>query len=519
MLDWMAEVGRAMREREPGSAAVQAFMAPGFELVDHRTLGYGAVDLPTLTKLQDARDDQVTDDRKYHRTREVKGNTVLAWYETQASAPDGGQFTWSHWVVWHRVAGLWARLEMFDLDDEIAARARFEELAGTARSAAGPREPENQLTRTWPELLTRVGRGDPDAANLVADDVVIRDRRAGVSAGTIAGRDAFIANAGAHFDVFKHLRPTVLAVRGDRLALIQMEFETDGFVSTRLNVIETNESGQLVGMGVFDEADFELALEDLDERFIAGEGSEDEYLIRRSGDFIRSMAQLDGAATLGLLDPEIEFVDHRPLGLGTTGIDGVRSILATRAEQVNEDVSYFRTLSVRGDVVLGYLDSRGVDSHGTATLYEMYWVSRFAAGKVVWNGWYDLARPRRGAGQVRRTRRRDPYALRRQRRRAAPRPRHWRSRFDDLTLRRRRRLADDLVVVDRRTRRLPPGLHSADELATATSRIRSRSDACSRTSAIEWRSRCEASVCALVRTLAIAESGYETGRYAHLRDR
>ncbi len=110
---------------------------------------------------------------------------------------------------------------------------------------------------------------DPAYADVLADDVVILDRRSGVSAGTISGRADFAANARAHFDVFVHARPTVLAVRGDRLALVRMEYQADGFVSVRLNLFETNEAGQLVALVVLDEDALADANEELDARHAA----------------------------------------------------------------------------------------------------------------------------------------------------------------------------------------------------------------------------------------------------------
>ena len=117
---------------------------------------------------------------------------------------------------------------LFSGDQWPEARELFERLAARtaptrteiATEAAAPTgEPENQLTRNLRESIARAQRGEPTPDGLVADDVVIVDRRSGVSAGTIVGSADFSANASAHFDVFVEARPTVLAVRGDRLAL------------------------------------------------------------------------------------------------------------------------------------------------------------------------------------------------------------------------------------------------------------------------------------------------------------
>ena len=156
-----------------------------------------------------------------------------------------------------------------------------------------------------------------------------------------------------------------------------------------LGLGETDEDGRARAIVMFDDDDLAGAMQELEDRFVAGEGAADAYAIRRCGDFVRSMEQVDGAATLGLCDPAVHFSDHRKLGFGAVGYDGVRGILAARAEQIAEDTSYFRTLEVRGDVIIGLLDSRGVSAEGTEVAYEMHWVALLAAGRMQHIDWYD----------------------------------------------------------------------------------------------------------------------------------
>ena len=145
----------------------------------------------------------------------------------------------------------------------------FDEWAESSGATVGASEPESRLTRQLRESIALAEQGAPAYADVLADDVVILDRRSGVSAGTITGRDDFTANARAHFDVFVHASPTVLAVRGDRLALVRMEFQADGFVSVRLNLFETNEAGQLVTLVVLDDDALDDAFEELEARHAA----------------------------------------------------------------------------------------------------------------------------------------------------------------------------------------------------------------------------------------------------------
>ena len=177
---------------------------------------------------------------------------------------------------------------------------------------------------------------------------------------------------------------------------------------------------------------------------------------------------------------------------GPSASRGVRTYLAARAEQITKGVSYFRTLSVCGDAVAGLLDARGVDEYGTAILYEMDWVSWFVAGKIRWTSSYDpedhaAAQARfEELGAETRTPYIDTACVR-----ALIRA-EWLVQLGDLSAA-VDTIADEIVSVDRRK-----GVAAfASSAATTTSRIRSRSDACSRTSATSglrrevsvWRSR------------------------------
>lgn len=392
MLDFGATVSRAMRRRNGNNDAVRALMAPDFTLVDHRTLGYGEIDLPTLSTLQEGRDEQIASEVKFHRTRELRGTTMLAWYDTTASAPDGGEFSWSHWVIWHVAKGLWTRLEMFDLDDEAAARARFAELSSAAPTSRPPNL-ANRASQRLAEIVDLAHARDRAASRaLLTDDFVRLDRRTGVAAPDAHGPEEWVAALDAWFDVgMERLSIEPLAVRGQQLVLARIALSNaEGAVVPFLGVWETDGSGLFVRAVHFDDAALAEALDELDERYATGEGAEHAYLVRRAQDYVRSLAQLDGEATLALCDPAITFTDHRLLGVGTMGIEGVRSLLATRAQQVTQDVSLFRSLEIRNDAVIGFLDSRDVDEHGVASLYQMLWVARFVAGRIVEHDWYDL---------------------------------------------------------------------------------------------------------------------------------
>src|SRR5262249_4492632 len=71
----------------------------------------------------------VPDARVILRTFEADGNVSLVQTEIAGHVPDGGEVSWAHWSVGVTGGGGFARLELFDLDDATAARARFAQLA------------------------------------------------------------------------------------------------------------------------------------------------------------------------------------------------------------------------------------------------------------------------------------------------------------------------------------------------------------------------------------------------------
>jgi tetratricopeptide (TPR) repeat protein len=129
--------GRAMREllqsfhaRDWDAAA--AVLAPGFVLVDHRPLGWGRLDGPTYVEslralVELAPDARLRCDHEWRCERGALGVFLLS------GTREGGRFEESRVVVVeHDRQGRQARQDHYTLDQLDAARARFEELRGSA---------------------------------------------------------------------------------------------------------------------------------------------------------------------------------------------------------------------------------------------------------------------------------------------------------------------------------------------------------------------------------------------------
>ncbi|OBH69288.1 regulator [Mycobacterium mantenii] len=189
------------------------------------------------------------------------------------SSPDGLEVEW-RLVMLHIVDGdRLARCEVFDETDVDAALARFEELSQQA-----PRL-ENQASRAVEQFLAHFAARDWDAmADLIDEDFCSDDRRRGINAGMRRGRDIEMANWRATAEVWRSdVRAAVVAIRGERLTLFRFTFASQdslpaAFQAAALSVVQVNEDNRCVATVVFDPDDFETAFEELEKRYLAGEG-------------------------------------------------------------------------------------------------------------------------------------------------------------------------------------------------------------------------------------------------------
>jgi hypothetical protein len=165
------------------------------------------------------------------------------------------------------------RSELFDEADLDAALARFEELSRQARRL------ENAASRAHARLRARVTARDWNSlTEILADDIAIDDRRRVVNSGIQYGRDAAIADMrGAIDSGLTNISLTVIAIRGDRLALSRMcisgQDQPEAFRLEFFAVVEINADEQIVARVAFDLEDIDAAFAELDARYIAGEAA------------------------------------------------------------------------------------------------------------------------------------------------------------------------------------------------------------------------------------------------------
>jgi hypothetical protein len=147
-------------------------------------------------------------------------------------------------------------------------------------------------------------------AELLSDDLLMDDRRRVVNAGVRHGRDAEIASQRAIADVgVTDVTPTVLAIRGECLALCCYSIADGWSGSEALSVSEINAENQIVARVVFDPEDIDLAFGELEARYVGGEGAGHSHTWSA---IARAYAAFNRRELPGMARDSV-YVDHRPV--------------------------------------------------------------------------------------------------------------------------------------------------------------------------------------------------------------
>ncbi|MCV7397978.1 AAA family ATPase [Mycobacterium paraseoulense] len=205
-----------------------------------------------------------------HRVTELG---AVATQVVKGTSQEGFDAEWQTITVFTFEGDRLSRYEVFDEAELDAALARFDELHQR------PRRLENAASRAEDQLFARSAAGDWAAiAEILADDSLVEDRRRVVNVGVWDGRDAVMANMRALAEGLVQVTLTVIATRGERLALIRIRsFEPDSqrgeFVIELLGIAETDTDGQIAAHVFFDVDDADAAFDELDARYVAGEAA------------------------------------------------------------------------------------------------------------------------------------------------------------------------------------------------------------------------------------------------------
>ncbi|MCV7436618.1 AAA family ATPase [Mycobacterium seoulense] len=198
---------------------------------------------------------------------------AVATQVVKGTSQEGFDAEWQMITIFSFEGDRLSRYEVFDEAELDAALARFDELSRPTRRL------ENAASRAEDQLFARSAAGDWAAiAEILADDSLVEDRRRVVNVGVWDGRDAVMANMRALAEGLVQVTLTVIATRGERLALIRIRsFEPDSqrgeFVIELLGIAETDTDGQIAAHVFFDVDDADAAFDELDARYVAGEAA------------------------------------------------------------------------------------------------------------------------------------------------------------------------------------------------------------------------------------------------------
>jgi hypothetical protein len=201
------------------------------------------------------------------------------------------------------------RYEIFEETDLDAALARFEELQPQA-----PRL-ENAASRVDDRFFAHWRARDWAAvAETLTEGSFVDDRRRTVNAGFWDGRADVIANMRALAEVGANITLTVIATRGERLALTRIcspnrDLQHGEFGSEMLGVVEINTDDRITAHTVFDPENIDAAFEELDARYLAGEAAAHSH----AWSFVAGIYSGFNRHQLPRTATDFAYVDRRPL--------------------------------------------------------------------------------------------------------------------------------------------------------------------------------------------------------------
>jgi class 3 adenylate cyclase/tetratricopeptide (TPR) repeat protein len=347
--------------------AMRALADPGFVYVDHRPLGTPPLDIEGFIQWQEgyrgvANQATVVD-------LQVRGRVGFVSVVNRAVDAHGGEVLWPFHVVGVVDAdGRTVRSEGFAVEDRAVAFERFEALS---RGSGGPAI-ENAATDVHARVVAALASADDAAlAELVAPEFDHDDRR------TVGGRDRTDRRGAARARL--RLRepgedwqpPTPLAVRGRRLALSRSVVRTAaGADRASLAIVEADEHGRLLSLTQLDHDALDVALDELDARYVDGEGADHATEARLVSVWMRALVRGDAEAIRGLVAPDFVWVDHKRIGWGTMDIDQVVEMFAS--------LDGLRMTPIVARLLLGdgctlfTATNHAIDEHGAEVLWSFH---------------------------------------------------------------------------------------------------------------------------------------------------
>ncbi|MEP6623712.1 MAG: nuclear transport factor 2 family protein, partial [Acidimicrobiia bacterium] len=351
--------------------ACEALVADDFVFTDHRSIGLPDAERAGYIAVMAASAEQTPDMHMATRTLEIRGATTLSRTHRTGTTAEGFGYEWEQIAVAQSAAGLLRRVELFPVEDEAAARARFEELAAQTLTPYI----DNRLVRV---LARRKWLHDIDPETFpenYASDAVLDDRRPGVNAGEVVGAAAVRVAIYAGTEVFGSLVTEPLAVRGERLALYRWAYVQDGgFTAPGLTVIEMDGHDLVCRVTSFDESDLAGAIGCLEARHVElqGDAITPQELTTAVGSTAFNARDWDAIATV--FAPDVQYVNHSPFG-DDGGWDEYLANLQVLVDQVPDVAVVYAKVTPKHRAGLSILPFSGTTPEGNRYSWSMYQVT------------------------------------------------------------------------------------------------------------------------------------------------
>ncbi|MGI9624703.1 MAG: AAA family ATPase, partial [Acidimicrobiales bacterium] len=303
--------------------AALSYMGDSSKSVDHSRLGWGRM----------SRDDWVARIESHIESglisfattvHRLRGEWILYTQETRTLKEAG--LRCDHWLV-QFVDGKGVGGETFSEGQLEAAKARFEQVSspGEARSTSSPATAGalgagSAVTRAVEQMGPAHVVGDVATLRSVwAADGVLDDRRKVGGRGRVVGLDAIAETwkVSADLDMYTDVTGVPVAMRGDRLGLLEMRPSTEFGSSPRLVLVRINAAGLHDLTVQFDVDDLAEALLELDQLYVEELDGLEAETFRRYAGFFSAVAESDLAGAMELVPADgVVSNDHTELGWG-----------------------------------------------------------------------------------------------------------------------------------------------------------------------------------------------------------
>ncbi|OBA59910.1 regulator [Mycobacterium sp. 1100029.7] len=285
---------------------------------------------------------------------------VVCTHVARGISQDGFDAEWRAIDLLTIDGDLITRCEVFAETDLDAAIARFDELSRPTQRL------KNAASRIYEQLWAAIGTQDwATVSTILAEDIRQDDRRRMVGRVVRHGRDSEIENLRALADLGVDHTLTVIATRGERLALAhaRLDAQAQAFDIEVLVVVEIEADNRIVAILLFDADNADAAFVELDHRYLKGEAAPYAHMWQYAIDTLAEVNRHE----FGPIMQTFRYTDHRrvPFAPGDFG----RAV-----EQLWDLVpdARYRTTTVHGlgahGLVAG-LVIEGRDTHGN----ELQW--------------------------------------------------------------------------------------------------------------------------------------------------